>query len=596
MIEIQNLSKKYGNNLIFDNITFSFPDKGLVCVFGPSGCGKSTLLNLLAGFDSEYEGDITVHGSSMTEMDYSKLCAYRRDNIGFVFQNYHLLSGYTALENMLLATDAAGTGHVEGETKARELLKKLGLSDKAEQKIETLSGGQKQRVAIARALVNNPSVILADEPTGALDRKNSEEIMELLKKLSKERLVIVITHDKKCVEYAEQIVTVSEGKLHCENPIPDTMESTVLQMNAAPQISFWKRALKNFRIHFIRYIAVALAISVGVLCFSLSLSSGNIMEQSIDDFEAKNTAYHNGYIKIEDNEEELLSLLSNDSRIENVYAQYILKDVSVKVGEQAVDMAEKYPSARAVQQMSYGVMPRRGEKEIVLSPSIAAKFDKNIKNLIGKTAEISYNGQNYSLTVSGIFNATYDDYFVSSDLEQKMMEGLSEDIYAISYEVIRFEEIVSVNRSLEKQNINSQNASAEVETFLKTFQNLKRLFLTVSVLILVIGVFISTVLLVKQQNTRYREVGLLSALGYTKGSIQKILLYENIGLSALSVLSSGILTILVLIIGNTFGFSFMFSAWQIIGTFCVTAILILFISIISSIRLVNADPADALRK
>ena len=596
MIKINNLNKKYGSTPIFDNASFSFPDKGLVCVLGPSGCGKSTLLNLIAGFDSDFDGDISVHGTSLSEMNTDELCAYRRDNIGFVFQNYHLISGYTALENILLASDVVGASRTESEQKAKELLRKLGLSDKAEQKIETLSGGQKQRVAIARALVNNPSVILADEPTGALDRKNSSEIMELLKKLSEGRLVLVITHDKKCAEYAEQVVTIADGKLISENKDRELTEDTVLSKAKAPEISMLKRAVKNFKVHLPRYVAIALAVSIGVLCFTFSLSSGNIINRSISDFEAKNTAYHNGYIKVDGNEKGLLDLLAKDERLENIYLQYVLSDVSIKIGKQAVDMAEKYPMAKATEQMSYGVMPRRGQNEIALNPSIAAKFDKDIQNLIGKTAEVSYNGQTYSVTVSGIFNASYDDFFISSDIEQKMYENISGKVYSVSYDVTEFEDIVSVSDGLKEQNIISQNASTEVGAFQNTFKNLNRLFLTVSVLIFAIGLFISTILLVKQQNTRYHEVGLLSALGYGKGNIRAMISYENLLLSGISAVSTLVFTVLAVAIGKAIGFPLVLTVPQMFAALCLTIMLVLAIGFISSFKLVSTEPAKALRK
>lgn len=596
MIRIKNLNKKYGGTLIFDNASFSFPNKGLVCVLGPSGCGKSTLLNLIAGFDSVFDGEISVHGTSLSEMNASELYAYRRDNIGFVFQNYHLISGYSAIENILLASDAVGASRVDSELKARELLQKLGLFDKAEQKIETLSGGQKQRVAIARALINNPSVILADEPTGALDRKNSSEIMELLKELSKRRLVLVITHDKKCAEYAEQVVTITDGKLMSENENVDSVENTVLSKAKAPKISMLKRAFQNFKVHLTRYVAIALALSIGVLCFTLSLSSGNIINQSITDFEAKNTAYHNGYIKVDGNEKELLDLLSKDERLENVYLQYVLSDVSIKIREQAVNMAEKYPMAKATEQMSYGVMPRRGQNEIALSPSIAAKFDKDIQNLIDKTAEVSYNGQTYSVTISGIFNASYDDFFISSDIEQKIYENISAKAYSVSYDVTEFEDIVSVSDSLKEQKIVSQNASAEVGAFQNTFKNLNRLFFTVSVLIFAIGLFISTIMLVKQQNIRYHEIGLLSALGYSKGNIRTMISAENLILSIVSALSTLVLTALTIVVGKVIGFTLMLTVLQVLIAVSLTIVLILTIGFISSFKLINTEPAKALRK
>ncbi len=165
MIQVNNLTKKYGNSLILDDTNFRFPNKGLVCLLGASGSGKSTLLNMLAGFDSDYSGEITVCGTSISKMNEDELCAYRRDNIGFIFQNYHLLSGYTVLENIMLHCELNGLDEQTNVENAKELLNRIGISEKESEKIENLSGGQKQRVAIARALISNPNIILADEPT-----------------------------------------------------------------------------------------------------------------------------------------------------------------------------------------------------------------------------------------------------------------------------------------------------------------------------------------------------------------------------------------------------------------------------------------------
>lgn len=271
MIQIKKLNKSYGKKIIFNQTSFDFPNTGLVCILGPSGCGKSTLFNLMAGFDTNYEGEIVVHGKLLSELNEDELCSYRRNHIGFVFQNYHLIRGYTAKENVMMAVEAIGGTQKEQEV--MDLFSQLDITSKADQKIETLSGGQKQRVAIARAIINHPSIIFADEPTGALDRNNSNEIMELLKNLSEKRLVVVITHDKKCAEYANQIVTIQNGKLICETNISKEIEDKYLKLKEAPKINIWKRAFKNFQVHLKRYGIVALAISIGILCFSLSLSS-----------------------------------------------------------------------------------------------------------------------------------------------------------------------------------------------------------------------------------------------------------------------------------------------------------------------------------
>lgn len=197
MIEIKDLTKKYGSQVVLDGFSHEFGGHGITCLLGASGSGKSTLLNLLAGFDREYSGDIIVAGQNIANLSEEALSDYRKRTIGFVFQEYHLLTGYTVLENILLAAELACQDEAKNKEWALSLLRRLGIEEKADEKTENLSGGQKQRVAIARALAGDPKLILADEPTGALDRKTADEIMGILSEIAQERTVLIITHDQK---------------------------------------------------------------------------------------------------------------------------------------------------------------------------------------------------------------------------------------------------------------------------------------------------------------------------------------------------------------------------------------------------------------
>ncbi|MEO4053775.1 ABC transporter ATP-binding protein/permease [Solibacillus sp. CAU 1738] len=598
MIQVQNLTKKYGNSVILDDTNFTFPNKGLVCLLGASGSGKSTLLNMLAGFDSDYSGDITVCGTSISKMNKDELCAYRRDNIGFIFQNYHLLSGYTVLENIMLHCELNSLDKQSNVENAKELLNKIGISEKESEKIENLSGGQKQRVAIARALISNPSIILADEPTGALDRRNSTEIITLLKEISKDRLVIVITHDPKLCDFADEVISIENGKVVAKDVRIQEEIACEQNLTIKPtiKVSSFKRGLKNFKVHFTRYVAISLAISIGVFCFMLSLSSGNIMQQSISDFEEKNTAYNNGYIKAED-DEEVFDLLYADERIENIYRQYKLHDVSLSMGDNNETMLEKYPMPKATESMSYGTMPKKEANEIALTPSLAKKFASNISDLVGKKITLKYKDQEHKLTISGIYNAGYDDFFVSSDIEQGFYTDIKdEQVYSISYDVKDFEDIVAVSEMLSVKKIDSKNAASEVGALQNTFKSLSRLFLTVSILILAIGLFISAVLLVKLQNSRYKELGLLSALGFKKITIQTIIISENILLSAMAAIFNAVLIGGAYLIGITFGLAISVSPLQIFVSIISTGFVVVLISIFASYKLIHTEPAVALRK
>lgn len=596
MIEIKNLSKNYGQTKIFDHMSFTFPNEGLVCILGASGCGKSTLLNILAGFDSDYTGDIRVMSSLINKMSTSELCSYRRDNIGFIFQNYHLLSGYTVLENIGLATELNTSSMTENEEAAIKLLDKLGLTEKTTEKVENLSGGQKQRVAIARALINSPSVLLADEPTGALDRKTSTEIMMILKELSKDRLVIVITHDSKCAEFADLTVAIEDGKLVTQQAIPCIVSKTSLRKNSPTKVSVFRRGLKNYKVHLSRDIAVSMAISIGILCFILSLSSGNIIEKSIEEFQEKNTAFNNGYIKVEDDEKRIIEALKGDKRIENIYEQYVINNISLTLDGTTELMVEKYPTPKAIKKMSYGTMPKDGKNEIAISPSLAAKFGGEIKNLLGKTISLEYMDEIYPLTIRGIFNAEYDDIIISSDVEQKFYQKeMDGKVYSVSYDVTEFEDIVGVSTMLKENGFVSQNASAEVAAFQTTFQNLNHLFLTLSIIILSVCVFISAILLVKLQNSRYREIGLLSALGYTKSQIRNMVLSENILLSGTAALLNFFLVVIACMIGKAIGYGIIIELPQFLASIVLTVLTVIGISFFASIKLISTEPAKALR-
>ncbi|WP_312470685.1 ABC transporter ATP-binding protein/permease [Neobacillus sp.] len=598
MIEIENLTKKYDDSFILDDTSFKFPNNGLVCLLGVSGCGKSTLMNMLAGFDSDYSGDISVCGISISKMNDNELCAYRRDNIGFIFQDYHLLRGYTVLDNMLRPCELNSLSEEENIGNAKKLLNKLGMSQKINEKIENLSGGQKQRVAIARALISGPNIILADEPTGALDRKNATEIMELLKEISKDRLVVVITHDQKICSFADHVISIENGKIVSKDTAIQTDINSKRRMinNRMVKVSVFKSAFKNFNVHITRYIAIGLAIAIGILAFMLSLSSGNIIEKSITDFKEKNTAFSNGYIKVE-NGATVFNILKTDKRIENVYYQYKIANVNLSMGDKTEIMAEKYPMPMATQNMSYGTMPRNSKNEIAFAPSLAKKFASDISSLLGKELTLMYGEKEYKLTISGIFNADYDDFFVSSDIERELYKNVrNEKSYSISYDVKDFEDIVSVSQMLKDKKIDSKNVSKEVAALQSTFKSLYRLFLTVSILILAIGLFISTILLIKLQNSRYKELGLLSALGFNKGTLRKMIVCENMILSVIAAVFNVVLMGCTYLAGMIFDLAIIITPLQMLLSMFSTGVVVIVISVIASHKLIHTEPAVALRK
>ncbi|MEY2568373.1 MAG: putative transport system ATP-binding protein [Actinomycetota bacterium] len=185
-----------------------------VAVMGPSGCGKSTLLNLIAGLDTPSEGEIILAGDSLAGKDENDLARMRRKHIGIVFQFFNLLEGMSVLENVTLPAIIAGSSRKQAESRARDLLDLLGLGDKAKNAPGVLSGGQRQRLAIARALANQPTLLLADEPTGALDSAGGQEVLELFRRLHNDgQTIMMVTHDHEVASAADRIVRMRDGRV-----------------------------------------------------------------------------------------------------------------------------------------------------------------------------------------------------------------------------------------------------------------------------------------------------------------------------------------------------------------------------------------------
>jgi putative ABC transport system ATP-binding protein len=195
-------------------VDFEMRPGEFVAVMGPSGCGKSTLLNLVAGLDTPSDGDVIVAGESLVGKDENELAKMRRAHIGIVFQFFNLLEGMSVLENVTLPAVIAGTPRRQAETRARDLLDLLGLVDKAKDAPGVLSGGQRQRLAIARALANQPTLVLADEPTGALDSEGGREVLELFRRLhAGGQAILLVTHDRDVADAADRIVHMRDGRV-----------------------------------------------------------------------------------------------------------------------------------------------------------------------------------------------------------------------------------------------------------------------------------------------------------------------------------------------------------------------------------------------
>ena len=251
LLKLENIKKEYkiskfNKQIILNDINLELSSGEFVCIYGESGSGKSTLMNIIGGLDNNYDGKVKIDDVSIKGLDLDN---YRRDKIGFVFQNFNLIPYLTVFENVMLMLDMVKLKEKEKIKKTKEALRKVGLIKHSHKKPNELSGGMKQRVALARAIINEPDIILADEPTGALDKKNANKVLNILKNLSLEgKLVIVVTHSNNVKKFANKIITLDSGKIIKFNNISDNKidkkSSKTLKRSLNSSISI-KLGIKN---------------------------------------------------------------------------------------------------------------------------------------------------------------------------------------------------------------------------------------------------------------------------------------------------------------------------------------------------------------
>ena len=294
MLELKKINKSYKTaNFIqhaLNDVTLQFRTNEFVSILGPSGSGKTTLLNIIGGLDHYDSGDLIINHKSTKNYKENDWNAYRNNCIGFIFQNYNLINHISILENVEMGMTLSGVSNKIKRKRALDALDRVGLSEHSHKKPNQLSGGQMQRVAIARALANNPDIILADEPTGALDTKTSEQIMELIKEISKDKLVIMVTHNRELAEkYSTRIVELKDGKLISDsNPVKKEDQNSKEFKIKKTAMSFWtalKLSFNNIKTKKGRTALTAFASSIGIIGIALILSLSNGFQAKIDNYE-----------------------------------------------------------------------------------------------------------------------------------------------------------------------------------------------------------------------------------------------------------------------------------------------------------------------
>lgn len=576
-LELKNIQKSYylGKDefKVLKGINLSFEKGEMVSILGESGGGKSTLMNIIGGLDSKYEGDVLLNGSSLKHDTDKQLDEYRRKTIGFIFQSFNLISHLTILDNVLVPLEMTTLSKKEQVARAKELLAKVGLSDHINKYPNQLSGGQKQRVSIARALAGDPEMLIADEPTGALDPENTTEILQILDNIAKEgKLVLTVTHSQKVADYGTRIVHMTDGRIdenrilrdkYAESDEP-SLESKSLSLKSIVKMT-WDNIKYNSKRNFL--IIFGGLIGIFSVVFMLGLGNGvrgyinheiysQVNPNSIQ-VSHKNTNDHSSF---KDADVKRLEAIKGVKSVQKAYAS---TGIQMKSGSKTAQSSYMTTSLATINEsnIKHGSAPKDGE--ILINTTAAKSLNKNNPNsLVGKEIQVSFNAMKNGtpfpvtkkLKVSGIIDSQSPLTIINYDT---VKEALSDNGIQIKPNFLNVNikggvgNVDPVQNRIKAIEVNGkkaysiQGAGAIVST-LNTYINLAVYVLAAiaGISLLVSAIMIIVVLYISVAE-RTKEIGILRALGATKGNIRMLFVSQSLFLGVFSSVSAVIISYLL---------------------------------------------------
>lgn len=663
MLKVNDLKKHYKINkrerfTALKDVSLDIENHNMIAVVGESGSGKSTLLNLLSTIDSPSGGYVEFNGEKVSFKGDSKQAKYRRDNIGFIFQSFNLIKDLTVLENVELPMEIAGASKQDRQNRAMELLKLVGLEDQANKLPGTISGGQKQRVAIARALANNPGLILADEPTGALDHETSIEIMKLLSSIAQDdKKVVIVTHDMEVASYCERIIKMQDGqviedylqesasleKLSLPDPVKNSLAGIKLKSVFKLNSSFRKKFKRNLLIS----LATAIALSSLLLVNIAKTSMNNHLEEIQKDYGNANIVHVDYYYWSETGEDNDV----NTAQIEEFYkisefkhiknsTEYIGEGMgmgnSILLNDFNIYPRYMYPEGIDTfgsKDIAIG-SPAKALNEIVISSDLIQFLELSEEEVVGSEVELQFISYTFSefeseevtetdkfiitgiLTDSSIRSYRSTVYF-TADYASTNEENTYVGFYDLSPKIFLLEEGYAddfVNH-IDKVNLtNNSEYYIYARRDLETVDMLRSLIVIVSnvfTVVLAISALVASILILVMSYIsileRIKEVGVLRAIGARKKDIVRIFMFEafSIGLVAgvSAVLFSYIISTVTFNVVNENYSQFLlgtqieikFSIIAVIATIVFAIILSCISSAISVRRGLKINPAEAIR-
>ena len=659
ILELKNIKKSYflGKEEfpVLKGLALSFDKGDFVSILGESGGGKSALMNIIGGLDRKYDGEVIVNGVKQADKKEKSMDEYRRDTVGFIFQSFNLVSYLSVLDNVLISLKMTNLSHKAQVKKAEELLKQVGLLEHKKKNPNQLSGGQKQRVAIARALANDPDIIIADEPTGALDSQNTQDVLGILSDIAKSgKTVIVVTHSQEVADYGTRIVHLADGQVTSDERIKPAYATTEKPREfKTKSLSFGAKARiasQHFLNNWKQNLMIMIGVAIGLFSVMFFLGLGNgakgymnkmvtdlanpnvpiVMKRITDDNKKTNEAAmsesqqtlaaNTEKTAISDSLTKKVSELDHVKKVEKGFT-IVPTEAIASVGTTKTPFTQLQTWTDVNTDNSLLVGKKPGNNEVVVPDTIAKKWDKtNWKKIVGQSMDLTYkmtssDGKLVVLTqtvkVSGVVKGNPGT--VSLNMNFKTTQDLFKANGLVSqpnFIVPTVDDSHNVDAVVKKIQALKTDGKKDFVTFslgavLKPINDITSIVTIVLAMIAGISLLVSLMMIIATTYMsvaeRTKEIGILRALGARKGDIRWLFVIETIILG----LASAVLGIIVALIGQTVVNSavsnlldkfhiIQVSAGAIIGSVIIAIVIALFASLMPAGKAANLNPIEAL--
>lgn len=597
MLELKNVCKKYDREVL-KKINLKFGNKGFICLVGESGSGKTTLLNIIGGLEQPDSGKVIFNGNNIKNIDSS---FYSNQLVSFINQNYNLIDKYTVLENILLPIELR---RIRSPCNVDNILKMLGIYSLKNKKVISLSGGEKQRVAIARCIVQNTRVILADEPTGALDSENAYSVMRILKNLSKQKLVIVVTHNIELANsFADDIIKINDGKLCSKLKVINKNKYSKIKCNRKIKLSFIKLvkyAIKNLNNKLLRNILTILAFTIGLLSLEIVLSIKTGFNKELDSL--NKSSFFNYPLVISKNNyvDDFSNKVENKNGVNVKKGSFVTNEIDDKLISLVNNIDKKYVNGITYyrdidyefKSISYvnpsnnyfylvsGRMPENKNEVLIMydeEDSISDKLynylDVANNGLINNVFKVN----DKELIITGIVKSN-NDYFKSLSgilYSNDLFDNEITDIYIYANNLKAKNKIKDLLKDYEI----FDNAEEVVNLTKKMVNGISLvliLFSVISLIVSMIMIFVISYISVMERN---KDIGIYKSIGFRNKDIKNLFIVENLIIGMCSFYLTMIFILLVSNVINKFVYSYI-NFEHIMSLDILNIILLFFLSLI----------------